>query len=120
LLGYWVAHEGHDLDATALKQALDGQLPTYMVPQHHVQLDALPLNANGKVDRKHLAQRELDCSAVAGDATPPATATEQTLHAIWQDVLALEQFGVTDSFFALGGHSLLATQVLSRIRAAFA
>ena len=120
LVGYWVVHEGHDLDATALKQALDGQLPTYMVPQHLVQLDALPLNANGKVDRKHLAQRELDCSAGAGETTPPATATEQALHGIWQDVLALEHFGVTDSFFALGGHSLLATQVLSRIRATFA
>ncbi|MDN5513859.1 MAG: amino acid adenylation domain-containing protein, partial [Pseudomonas sp.] len=120
LAGYWVAHEGQPLDSTVLKLALETQLPTYMVPQHLLELDALPLNANGKVDRKRLAQRELDCSTAAGEATPPATATEQALHAIWQDILALEHFGVTDSFFALGGHSLLATQVLSRIRAAFA
>ena len=119
LAGYWVAHEGQPLDNTALKQALDAQLPTYMVPQHLLELDALPLNANGKVDRKRLAQRELDWSGAAGEAIPPANATEQALLGIWQDVLALEHFGVTDSFFALGGHSLLATQMLSRIRATF-
>ncbi|PAU59158.1 non-ribosomal peptide synthetase [Pseudomonas indica] len=118
LVGYWVAHEASD--AAELKLALGGQLPAYMVPQHLIELDALPLNANGKVDRKRLAQRELDWSVAAGEVVAPASETEQTLHGIWKDILALEHFGVTDSFFALGGHSLLATQMLSRIRAAFA
>ncbi|SDK20969.1 non-ribosomal peptide synthetase, partial [Pseudomonas indica] len=120
LVGYWVAREAAASDAAALKLALGGQLPAYMVPQHLIELDALPLNANGKVDRKRLAQRELDWSVAAGEVVAPASETEQTLHGIWQDILALERFGVTDSFFALGGHSLLATQMLSRIRAAFA
>ena len=117
LVGYWVGHTAEAVDALTLKEALSRQLPAYMVPLRLVELDALPLNANGKVDRKRLVLRELQWSE--SESTPPANETEQALHGIWQEVLALESFGVTDSFFALGGHSLLATQMLSKIRAVF-
>ncbi|NNC10269.1 hypothetical protein HJC10_46745, partial [Corallococcus exiguus] len=77
----------------------------------------LPLNSNGKVDRKALPEPEAPQS---GDTyVAPRTEVEAKLASIWAGVLRLPQVGVTDSFFELGGHSLLATQVVSRVRAGF-
>jgi acyl carrier protein len=87
-----------------------------MVPAHFVLLEALPLNQNGKVDRRALPAPQ------AGDAagyTPPATATEEILAAIWAGLLKQDKVGAHDNFFALGGHSLLVTQLVSKIRTAF-
>ncbi|MGE8360383.1 non-ribosomal peptide synthase/polyketide synthase [Pseudomonas sp.] len=119
LVGYWARQPGAALDEATLRAELARQLPAYMVPAYLIELDTLPLNANGKVDRKRLTAQELAINPANVELIAPDGDTEQRLYAIWQDVLALEPFSVTDSFFALGGHSLLATQVLSRIRATF-
>ncbi|MBV9788841.1 MAG: non-ribosomal peptide synthetase, partial [Chloroflexi bacterium] len=84
-----------------------------------VLLDALPINQNGKIDRKALPapdalRPELDVTYVA-----PRTASEATLVEIWQDLLHVDRIGVHDHFFDVGGHSLLATQLISRVRASF-
>ncbi|RKH58629.1 non-ribosomal peptide synthetase, partial [Corallococcus interemptor] len=114
LVGYVVAKDGHTLDVDTLRRGLRQGLPEYMIPAALVLLDAMPLNANGKVDRRALPEPE---AARVGDACEaPRTVTEAKLAAIWADVLRLERVGVKDNFFALGGHSLLATQVVSRIR----
>ncbi|RKG96734.1 non-ribosomal peptide synthetase, partial [Corallococcus sp. CA047B] len=118
LVGYVVAKAGHTLDSTALRSELKGRLPEYMVPSALVVLEALPLNANGKVDRKALPEPE----QLEGDArgfTAPRTPTEQQLASIWSELLGAKQVGLGDSFFELGGHSLLATQAISRIRQTF-
>ncbi|RYZ36054.1 MAG: amino acid adenylation domain-containing protein, partial [Myxococcaceae bacterium] len=98
-----------------LKAFAQKLLPDYMVPSAFVTLTALPLNANGKVDRKALpvpeAPRVSDTTVAA-----PRNAMETALAAIWAEVLHLESIGIHDDFFELGGHSLLATQVVSRIR----
>ena len=108
LVGYVVA-EG--FDQAKLVGYLGGQLPEYMVPQLWVELDALPLTASGKTDRKQLPE-----PSISGDSyIAPQTATEAELAAIWQDVLKIERVGITDNFFELGGHSLLAIRILSRI-----
>jgi amino acid adenylation domain-containing protein/thioester reductase-like protein len=104
--------------APALRAFLRGKLPEYMVPSAFVALDVLPLNPNGKVDRKALpvpesARPELEEAYVA-----PATPVEQALAGLWAEVLGLERVGTQDNFFELGGHSLLATQVISRVRKA--
>ncbi|SHN30776.1 amino acid adenylation domain-containing protein [Pseudomonas asturiensis] len=98
----------------ALKAELKTQLPDYMVPTHFVLLDALPLTANGKLDRKALPAP--DASQLQSQYVAPEGEREQQLAAIWAEVLKVEQVGRTDNFFELGGHSLLATQVISRIR----
>ncbi len=105
--------------APELRRWLAGTLPEYMVPQHFVLLDTMPLSANGKADRKALPapdqSRVDDESAYAAPSTP----TEELLASIWAEVLRIERAGVTHDFFALGGHSLSATQVVARIRQAF-
>ncbi|HBL32012.1 MAG TPA: non-ribosomal peptide synthetase, partial [Acidobacteria bacterium] len=89
-----------------------------MVPAAFVLLDAFPLTANGKVDRRRLPAPE-----ETGDRGRPAVAarnaTEATLLEIWKSLLGVERIGIDDDFFALGGHSLLATQAVSRVRTAF-
>jgi hypothetical protein len=98
-----------------LRSFLEHRLPGYMVPDAIVFLAALPLTANGKLDRGALPAPD---SAPGGqdDYVAPQSPVEELLAGIWAGVLRLERVGVRDNFFAIGGHSLLATQVVSRIR----
>ncbi|RKH16116.1 non-ribosomal peptide synthetase, partial [Corallococcus sp. CA047B] len=118
LVAYVVAQPGHTVDATTLRSALKGRLPEYMVPSAFVTLEALPLNANGKVDRKALPKPEAGAERTHVYVAP-RTQTEQVLASLWEAVLGVKQVGTQDNFFELGGHSLLATQAVSRIRTAF-
>ncbi|VVP79795.1 D-alanine--poly(phosphoribitol) ligase subunit 1 [Pseudomonas fluorescens] len=113
LVAYLVA-EG--IDEAALRERLKAQLPDYMVPAHLMLLPKLPLNPNGKLDRKALPQPQARQSLDAYVA--PQGAMEQALVAIWQDVLRLAQVGVNDNFFELGGDSIISIQVVSRARQA--
>jgi acyl carrier protein len=88
-----------------------------MVPLHWLWLDRLPLNANGKLDRKALPALEIG-PLHSQDYQAPASDLEQTLANIWAEVLKVERVGVRDNFFELGGHSLLATQIASRVQKA--
>jgi acyl carrier protein len=96
-----------------LRTHLKDSLPSYMLPaQIHV-IDALPLNANGNLDRRALAAA--DVATVKRAYEPPRSAAERGVADIWRQMLGVEQVGLHDNFFELGGHSLLATQVASRI-----
>jgi amino acid adenylation domain-containing protein len=106
-----------DLAVDDLRAHLAEALPEYMVPVAFVHLDALPLNPNGKVDRKALPAPEGDAYAAHGYEAPEGE-TEQTLAAIWADLLKIEQVGRHDNFFELGGHSLLAVTLIARMRQA--
>ena len=104
----------------ALRSFLQEQLPQYMVPSAFVVLDALPLTPSGKVDRRVLPAPDRFMSASDEACVLPRTPAEESLAAIWCEVLELKQVGVHDDFFTdLGGHSLLATQLVSRVRDAF-
>ncbi|NOK15332.1 phosphopantetheine-binding protein, partial [Corallococcus exercitus] len=118
LIGYVTAREGHALDPDTLKASLKQRLPEYMVPAVLVVLGTMPLNANGKVDRKALPAPQ--GTALASTYVAPRTPTEEQLAALFAEVLRVERIGVRDDFFAMGGHSLLATQLVSRVRATFA
>ena len=93
-------------------------LPDYMIPEVYVRLDALPLTANGKVDRRALVVPE-SAALVAGALAPPANPTEAALVQIWAEVLDLDEVGVLDDLISLGGDSLIAVQLMSRVRARF-
>ncbi|MGW7276673.1 amino acid adenylation domain-containing protein, partial [Streptomyces sp. NPDC054864] len=107
---------GTGLDQAGLRAFAAESLPEYMMPTAFVVLDALPLNANGKVDRKALPEPELG-SAQEG-FTAPRTPVEQTLAAVWSEVLGAARVSVHDNFFELGGDSILSIQVVSRAREA--
>jgi amino acid adenylation domain-containing protein/non-ribosomal peptide synthase protein (TIGR01720 family) len=108
--------EGEELArfVEALRAALRGSLPEYMVPNGFVLLEALPLTANGKLDRSALP--------TPGDQVgtdrylAPRNQLESQLGQIWSEVLRVERVGVHDNFFDLGGHSLLIIRLASRIR----
>jgi amino acid adenylation domain-containing protein len=108
----YVAGEG---DAEAFRAHLRRTLPDFMVPGAFVTLDRLPLNTNGKVDRRALPEPD----PAAAEHVAPRTQTEEVLAGIWAEVLGLERVSADGDFFLLGGHSLLATRVISRVRAAF-
>ena len=106
--------------AGELRAALGRHLPRYMVPSGFVALPALPVDANGKVDRATLVRNAAKVPWRApASKTAPRTPAEEILTGIWSQVLGIQDLGVHDNFFDLGGHSLLATQVLSRIRRQF-
>ncbi|HEU4558643.1 MAG TPA: condensation domain-containing protein, partial [Longimicrobium sp.] len=112
-----VAYVAGEVAADEMREHLRGQLPEHMLPGAIVRLEALPLTANGKLDREALPAPE---RASAEDRyVAPRTPVEEVLAGIWAEVLRLERVGVRDHFFELGGHSLLATRVVSRIRAVF-
>jgi len=115
--GRLVAYVTGVAEADALRAGLRERLPEPMMPAAFVTLAALPLTANGKVDRKALPAPERQLPEEGWLA--PRGPIEETLAAIWAEVLGVERVGSTDHFFDLGGHSLLATQVISRLRTAF-
>ncbi|MFL6535139.1 MAG: condensation domain-containing protein, partial [Pseudomonas sp.] len=99
-----------------LREHLSQSLPDYMVPQHWVWLEKMPVSPNGKLERKALPKAEPSAHPQAYVAA--VTAQEQTLVDIWQSVLGRERVGVTDNFFELGGDSIISIQVVSRARQA--
>ncbi|AUI90618.1 hypothetical protein BVV10_11235 [Xanthomonas oryzae pv. oryzae] len=123
LVAYWVAAEGlasdgvcaDSVDAQRLRDWLAATLPDYMVPAAYVQLEALPLTANGKLDRRALPAPDAGALVVQAYAAPQGE-LEIGLAALWRELLGVEQVGRHDSFFALGGHSLLGVRLISRIR----
>src|SRR5437868_10497282 len=98
---------------------LEERLPDYMVPSHFVVLEALPLTANGKVDRRALpAPEPVAPHAEPQEETAPRTSVEQSLMEIWSQVLRLPQVGIHDNFFALGGDSILSLSLIAQARQA--
>ncbi|EEF27644.1 antibiotic synthetase, putative [Ricinus communis] len=102
-----------DLDVPSVRAVLSAQLPDYMVPASVTVLDALPLNANGKIDRKALPPPDWHAGQ---QHEPPQGAAEQALAAIWAEVLGHERVGRHDNFFELGGHSLTVMTLAAQLR----
>ncbi len=107
-----------------LRTFLAERLPDYMIPAAFVFLDALPLTASGKVNRRALPAPDA-AATLTSVYVPPRTPVEEELAAIWAQVLDFQPteerpgIGIHDNFFDLGGHSLLATQIIARVRAKY-
>ncbi|MEW5928253.1 MAG: amino acid adenylation domain-containing protein, partial [Gemmatimonadota bacterium] len=108
LVAYFVGAAAAD----GLRGHLRARLPAHMVPAAFVSLAALPLSANGKVDRAALPAPEAPARAAG---RTPRTATERLVAEVWADVLGVERVSADDNFFDLGGHSLLLVRVHARL-----
>lgn len=115
----YVAPAGRsDLSTAALRRWAVGALPAYLNPSHYVLLETLPLDPNGKVDRKALphpwtTRADFDLPAMVA----PRTDTERLITQVMADVLGLDEVGVEDDFYALGGDSLRSVRMLEHLRA---
>jgi len=99
-------------EAAELRSFLEDRLPDYMIPKAFVTLESLPLNPNGKVDRRALPAPDLRAGE---EYVAPRGPVETLLADIWTQVLGVDRPGVRHNFFELGGHSLLATRVVSAV-----
>ena len=115
LVGYFEARDGAPPAASALAAWLAERLPEYMVPVAFVHLEALPMNPNGKVDRKRLPEPGFESRS----AQRPRNEVEGLLASLWEKVLDVQGVGPEDDFFELGGHSLLAVKLVQAIHDAF-
>lgn len=119
LVAYIVADDEEVCSASGLRDYLRERLPDYMTPSAFVFLEALPLTANGKIDRRALPSPDGARLEGETDYVAPRTPLEEVLAGIWAELLSIERIGVHDNFFSLGGHSLLITQLLARLLTMF-
>jgi len=112
----YIVPQGNGLPTSPqLRRFLEKRLPKYMIPAAFVQLEKLPLNVRGKVDRDALPVPEKERSDLKETFVAPETSLEIAIADIFAEVLGCDRVGVNDNFFELGGHSLLATKFLSRL-----
>ncbi|HET8843739.1 MAG TPA: alpha/beta fold hydrolase, partial [Ktedonobacteraceae bacterium] len=114
LVAFVVFGEAALYSSSRLRDYLKASLPDYMLPSHFVLLPALPLTANGKVDRHRLAMPEQDQRVQVHSR--PRNNLEFQLQRIWEETLDQRPLGITDNFFELGGHSLLAVRLMTQIQ----
>ena len=115
LIAYLTPRNGQVASSNELRNYLKERLPDYMVPAGFVSLDKLPFTSSGKVNRPALPTYEVATADLQKEFIAPRTAVEETIAAIWTNILRLESVSVRDNFFELGGHSLLAVRLTSEI-----
>ena len=119
LVAYIVPKQHPAPTASELRNFIAQRLPHYMIPSRFITLDALPLTANGKVNRLALPVPERLSLDIANQYAAPRNAIEETLSTLWAETLRLDQVGIHDNFLDLGGNSLLGMQILSRLKTIF-
>lgn len=113
LCAYYVAEI--QLDESLLRNYLSKQLAYYMIPKYFISLDKMPLNSNGKIDRKSLSKFDVK-NYLSTIYVAPSNEIEEKFALIWQEVLCIERVGINDNFFRLGGDSILMIQASVAIR----
>ena len=118
LVAYIISQDGLNIETTAIREYLRNKLPQYMIPSVFVFVDQLPLNPNGKLDRKALPAPDFT-NVTGDDYVAPRNEIEAILTDIWKEVIGVSEIGINDNFFEIGGHSLLLTQVNSKMAETF-
>ena len=117
LTAYYVVKGNLDSPATSeLRDFVSEKLPHYMIPSHFVEVEAMPLTPNGKIDRNALPKPDKFKSDREATFVEPKSNIEKQIADIWKEVLGIEEVGVTDNFFEIGGHSLAVIQVTQKMR----
>jgi acyl carrier protein len=116
VVAYVVCGERGEISGAELRDHVRRWLPEYMTPAAWVLVGALPINANGKVDRAALPAPDWDAHE---PSEQPRTPLEEAIAGIFRELLSIEAVGIFEDFFGLGGHSLLAMQLASRVREIF-
>jgi amino acid adenylation domain-containing protein len=98
-----------------LRRKLGEKLPEYMLPSHMIEMDALPLNLNGKVEISRLPSIDVTKASNKASGEKPQTDTEVRIYEVWKEVLATDNIGIDDNFFELGGESFKALKVVRRV-----
>ncbi|OLT61096.1 non-ribosomal peptide synthetase [Moorena bouillonii] len=119
LVGYFVPYDQSELTTTNLRDFLGQKLPSYMVPSALMSLPALPLTANGKVDRRSLPSPDFSRVTEIKNAILPRNEVEHQVAQIWSDLLQVHPISIRDNFFELGGSSFVAMQLMTRIHQQF-
>ena len=119
LVAYVVLDKERLVAVSDLQNHLVKHLPAYMMPSAFVLLEALPLNSNGKVDRRALPAPEPSRGTTKDTFVAPTLTLHYQLVQIWEDLLGVRPIGIKDNFFYLGGHSLLAARLVDRIKHVF-
>lgn len=105
-----------ELDVRKIRDVLKKKLPEYMIPNHFVKLDKLPLTLNGKLDRKKLLAISKDSGELSKEIVKPENDLQENILEIWKEILSKEEISVTDNFFEIGGHSLRAIKLQSMLK----
>ena len=113
IVAYFTPSEEISIDV--IKEILGEQLPVYMIPSYFIEIDEIPMNSNGKVDKKKLPEPE----SSEKEIIEPKTETQQRLLRLWEQALNTTGFGIESNFFELGGHSLKATKLKGLILVEF-
>ncbi|NFI52313.1 amino acid adenylation domain-containing protein [Clostridium botulinum] len=116
LCAYYVSSK--EYNSSQLRQKLRINMPNYMIPARFVRLDRMPLNNNGKIDRRYLSKLKEDILCEKS-YEPPQNNTEIKLTELWKEILRIDNVGIFDNFFDLGGHSLKAVALIARINKEF-
>jgi amino acid adenylation domain-containing protein len=119
IAAYIVARRESDSLIEELRALAKANLPDYAQPSDFVLIDAMPLTANGKIDRKSLPPPESSSTLAEKIYVAPRNQNERIVAEIWAEVLNAKQIGASDNFFEIGGHSLLASRAIARLRTAF-
>ncbi|WP_165760205.1 AMP-binding enzyme, partial [Niastella populi] len=114
LVAYVTANSAQN--TSDLRGFLKEMLPAYMLPAYFVQIEAMPLTANGKIDKKSLSNVEGPGLSSGVAYVAPGTEQEKVLALVWSDVLKREGIGIRDSFYNLGGDSIKSIQVVARLK----
>ncbi|MFK7784054.1 MAG: amino acid adenylation domain-containing protein [Crocinitomicaceae bacterium] len=109
LVAYFTAK--NELNILSIREELKSILPAYMIPSHFLQVEEMPLTANGKIDKRSLPDPEGFISNTGVEYLPPSNDLEKELVKIWEHVLQRQSIGIKDDFFALGGHSIKAVRL---------
>lgn len=115
LLAYVIANDP-EMNTTALRAAMEADMPDYMVPSVVIWVDEFPKTSSGKIDKKNLPLPERKRPDLANPYSPAKTALEKQIASIWAAILEIDEIGTGDNFFELGGNSLLALKTVTQLR----